>query len=100
MRYSCQQVFLIFFAGLGAGFYRWHLEFTFLEMIVIYKGSSKTPIKRHIKIRSEANPYNPEFNDYFKQRKMTSKTRRSQDQTSTLDDYKLLGDTFVALPRA
>jgi len=68
-------------------------------LLYLYE-ASKTPIKRHIKIRSDANPYNPEFNDYFKQRTITSKTRRSQDQTSALDDYKLLGDTFVALPRA
>ena len=30
--------------------------------------ASKTPIKRHLKIRSEANPYDPKYRDYFIQR--------------------------------
>ena len=60
--------------------------------LYLYK-ASKTSIKRHIKIRSKANPYNPEFNDYFKQRAMTNKTRKSHDKSSVLNDYKLLGDT-------
>lgn len=33
----------------------------------------KTPIKRHIKIRAVANPYDPEFKDYFEQRKKSGK---------------------------
>jgi RNA-directed DNA polymerase len=35
----------------------------------------ETPIKRHIKIMSEANPYDPKFKDYFKYRDNTSRTR-------------------------
>lgn len=30
--------------------------------------ATKVKIKRHIKIRAEANPYDPEYKDYFKQR--------------------------------
>lgn len=40
--------------------------------------ASETPIKRHIKIRSEANPYDPQFKDYFEHRRNTSKTRKSK----------------------
>ena len=36
--------------------------------------ASDTPIKRHIKIRSEANPFDPQFETYFEERS-TSKMR-------------------------
>jgi RNA-directed DNA polymerase len=42
--------------------------------IYLYR-TSETPIKRHIKIISEANPYDPKFKDYFKYRDNTSRTR-------------------------
>jgi len=32
--------------------------------------ASKIPIKRHVKIRGEATPYNPVFNDYFRERRL------------------------------
>jgi RNA-directed DNA polymerase len=36
--------------------------------IVHLRPSSYTPIKRHIKVRGEANPYNPEWETYFEHR--------------------------------
>lgn len=30
--------------------------------------ASKTPIKRHLKVKAEANPYDPNYRDYFIQR--------------------------------
>ncbi|RZI47723.1 hypothetical protein EDM53_00455, partial [Rickettsiales endosymbiont of Peranema trichophorum] len=32
------------------------------------KRASETKIRRHVKIRAEANPYDPKFREYFKQR--------------------------------
>jgi RNA-directed DNA polymerase len=37
-----------------------------------------TPIVRHVKIQAEANPYNPSWNDYFKERR-TKKRSHNQD---------------------
>ena len=50
--------------------------------------ATKTSIKRHIKIKSEAHPYNPEFKDYFKFRESMSKTRRTTNNSSS--ETKLL----------
>ena len=38
-------------------------DITFLDLAK----ASKTPIKRHVKIRSQANPFDPKYADYFKQ---------------------------------
>lgn len=40
--------------------------------------AAKTPIKRHIKIRADANPYDPTYRDYFNQREAR---KRKPDQT-------------------
>lgn len=37
---------------------------------------NKTPIKRHIKIRAEATPYDPTYHDYFAQRLIRRKEQR------------------------
>jgi RNA-directed DNA polymerase len=42
--------------------------------LYLYQASS-APIKRHIKIIAEANPYNPKFREYFKHKENMSKTR-------------------------
>jgi RNA-directed DNA polymerase len=34
-------------------------------------------IRRHIKIKAKAHPFNPEFRNYFKQRDATNKTRKT-----------------------
>lgn len=60
--------------------------------------ASQTLIKRHIKIKSEANPYDPIFRDYFKHRENTSKTRGTNSH-SRLKGTKLLG-VNAALLRA
>jgi len=44
--------------------------------------ASDTPIKRHIKIRGEANPFDPQFNTYFEERstsKLRDKLKRRND---------------------
>ena len=43
--------------------------------IYLYR-ASETKIKRHIKIRGDAHPYNSQFKEYFKRRNNTSKTRQ------------------------
>ena len=60
--------------------------------LYLYKAST-TPIRRHIKIRSTAHPYNPEFEEYFKFREGTNKKRKSKVSIDFQLDYKLLGDT-------
>jgi RNA-directed DNA polymerase len=59
--------------------------------LYLYKASS-TPIRRHVKIRNVAHPYNPEFEKYFKYRESTNKTRKIDNSANFLLDYKLLGD--------
>jgi len=69
-----------------------------VAQLFLYK-ASKTPIRRHIKIKSSATPYNPEFKEYFEQRNNMSNTRKSCNDYGRLKDYKMLGDN-VALFRA
>jgi RNA-directed DNA polymerase len=40
------------------------------------KFASDTPIKRHIKIRADANPYDPDFKDYFRERMFKHKMNK------------------------
>ena len=47
-----------------------------LEKSVHYK----LPIRRHIKIRAEANTYNPEYADYFLQHERIKRKMRISDQ--------------------
>lgn len=56
--------------------------------------ASETTIKRHIKIKSDAHPYNPVFKDYFKHRENTSKTRKTNNSSSVSEEiieYKAVG---------
>ncbi len=62
--------------------------------LYLYK-AVETPIRRHIKIRAAAHPYNPEFNEYFKFRESTSKIRIKNKNPDFLLDYKLLGDNVA-----
>ena len=39
------------------------------------KQASDTRIKHHIKIKAEANPFDPSFKDYFKKREMDKKIK-------------------------
>jgi RNA-directed DNA polymerase len=38
------------------------------EKKVFLKAASDTPIKRHVKIKGAANPYDPQYNEYFQKR--------------------------------
>jgi RNA-directed DNA polymerase len=59
----------------------------------------KTPVARHIKIKGEANPFNPKFKDYFKLRDKTNNTRLTSSNSRSGLNTRLLGDN-VALLRA
>lgn len=53
------------------------------EEIIILKNASDTPIRRHVKIRSDANPYDASFKEYFQKRskskmRMDSRTAKMQ----------------------
>ncbi len=61
--------------------------------------AGETAIKRHIKIKSDAHPYDPKFKDYFKHRENTSKTRITNSNSRPELSIRLLGDN-VALLRA
>jgi RNA-directed DNA polymerase len=41
---------------------------------------AQTPIKRHVKIRSAVNPYDPEFAGYLSQRKQPEACRNSRSE--------------------
>ncbi len=45
-----------------------------------------TKIRRHIKIKSEANPYDPNFKEYFQQRRWR-KVRRGKKETPNVDAW-------------
>ena len=38
---------------------------------------TETPIKRHIKIKCEANPFDPSWDEYFEKRKLKSARQRA-----------------------
>ena len=59
--------------------------------------ASETPIKRHIKIASEAHPYDPKFRDYFKHRESTSKTRLTNSNSRPKLSIELLGGKAALL---
>jgi len=48
--------------------------------------ASAVPIKRHIKIRAEANPYDPKFKEYFKLREQIQKGSRRVSMLTTYPD--------------
>lgn len=60
------------------------------------KRASETPIRRHIKIRSNAHPYNPEFKDYFKNRDNMNKIRKVSGTGFKLRE-ELLGNDVALL---
>lgn len=47
---------------------------------------SDTRIIRHVKIRADANPYDPAFKEYFKQRKL--KHRKTKDSRATFSSFR------------
>lgn len=51
-------------------------EYSFLDLFT----ASQLPIRRHIKIRAEANPYDPQYVKYFSERECLKSKQRIQDQ--------------------
>ena len=41
--------------------------------------TASTPIRRHVKIKGQANPFHPEWDLYFAERKLAAKTRKELD---------------------
>lgn len=60
-----------YFCTIGGDHWVFHSKYTAkdgsLYRILLYKASA-TKIRRHIKIKSAANPYDPEYTEYFKER--------------------------------
>lgn len=48
------------------------------ESIFSLKLVSDTSIKRHVKIKAEATPYDPKYKEYFKTREMLQKLRKKE----------------------
>src|SRR6185437_5571020 len=61
----------LYFCTIGGDYWVFHSEYTLKDgsqcRVLLYKASA-TRIRRHIKIKSAANPYNPEYTEYFKER--------------------------------
>lgn len=51
-------------------------DYSFLDLFT----ASQLPIRRHVKIRAEANPYDPQYADYFSERERLKSKQRIQDQ--------------------
>ena len=51
-------------------------DYSFLDLFT----ASQLPIRRHVKIRAEANPYDPQYVEYFSERERLKSKRRIQDQ--------------------
>jgi hypothetical protein len=51
-------------------------DYSFLDLFT----ASQLPIRRHVKIRAEANPYDPQYAEYFSERERLKNKRRIQDQ--------------------
>ena len=53
---------------------------------------TEIPIKRHIKIKCEANPFDPSWDEYFERRKLKSARQRAKEDfignKSSKDDYE------------
>jgi len=43
--------------------------------IILLNSAAKTRLKRHVKIRAKATPYNPKFKDYFYERSLKLKKK-------------------------
>jgi RNA-directed DNA polymerase len=56
------------------------------------KLAARTPIVRHVKIRKDANPYDPSYDEYFANRKLLTKRGRIAKPTI---DYDIQDDTQV-----
>jgi RNA-directed DNA polymerase len=61
----------------------------------LYRGGY-VPIRRHIKIRAEANPFLPEWKDYFQQRRIHLLNRKRKESNRYDKEVKLLGQNQMA----
>jgi RNA-directed DNA polymerase len=55
--------------------------------------AGKIPIRRHIKIRAEATPYNPSFKEYFLKRKRFKSILANKDQRKSQSDFGVSQNT-------
>lgn len=62
---------------------------TFLELFK----ACQIPIRRHVKIRAEATPYDPQFTEYFIKRKCSKSRPLDKDQKKPQTDPKVCQDT-------
>ncbi len=61
--------------------------------------ASTIPIRRHTKIRMDANPFDPEYNSYFERRDLEKQRRDPLDDMPIFFNLYVLGHNFVALER-
>lgn len=75
---------------------------TFLDLFKAYQ----IPIRRHVKIRSEATPYDPQFKEYFKQRErfksrsLDKNLRKPQTNPRVSQNASRTAGSFMALEKA
>ena len=54
------------------------------------KNATETRIRRHKKIIADANPFNPQFKEYFEKREKERKTRENVTENSKYAGLKLI----------
>jgi RNA-directed DNA polymerase len=67
-----------YFTRVGLNFWRFHCIIKDKEgnkKPLYLKSAAATPIRRHKKIKAEANPFNPRFKEYFLEREKERKSR-------------------------
>ncbi len=67
------------------------------QIPIFIRYTRDTSIRRHIKIRSNTNPYNPVFKEYLKYRESTSKTRMTNGCKAIRFVQELSGQVKLAL---
>lgn len=64
-------------------------KMVFLDLLAMVH----TPIRRHVKIRAEATPYDPQFKDYFLKREMCRKKHTKNEETKEASSLTLMPKT-------
>lgn len=65
------------------------------QLYPLYK-AGYVPIRRHIKVKAETNPFLPEHKDYFKQRRLHSLWRQQNERNRYKRQVTLLGQGYLA----
>jgi len=82
-----------YFTSLGGDNWRFHCKIkdkTEKEKLLYLKKASDTKIRRHIKIRNAANPFDPQYKEYFAKREELRKQRSKNSNDSNSAGLKMI----------